>query len=398
MFIENNQANGDRERLSVAQKNINFANMAGIYIHIPFCSRKCIYCDFYSIALRAETVDNYLKAVGREYLSRIDELNGESVSTLYVGGGTPSLLTEAQLQTLMTPIDTSSVAEATIEVNPDDVTSAMAVALRRLGFNRVSIGVQSFDDVELALIGRRHDARKAVEAVEILRNAGFENISIDLIYGIPGQSLESFSRSVYAALNLRVCHISAYCMTYEEGTRLTRMRDAGKLVEVDDETCVAMYQLLVDRLKAAGYEHYEISNFALPGCRSWHNCSYWNFTPYLGLGASAHSFDGRLRRCNPASLREYLQKINDVGFAYDVESETTEQLYNEWIMTRLRTADGLDLLDVGTRWGAKMEKHTRSVLSGFEKEGLVRLNADVASLTDRGVMLSDMIFRELFVV
>lgn len=398
MFIENNQANGDRERLSVAQKNINFANMAGIYIHIPFCSRKCIYCDFYSIALRAETVDNYLKAVGREYLSRIDELNGESVSTLYVGGGTPSLLNVAQLQTLMAPIDTSSVAEATIEVNPDDVTSAMAVALRRLGFNRVSIGVQSFDDVELALIGRRHDARKAVEAVEILRNAGFENISIDLIYGIPGQSLESFSRSVDAALNLRVCHISAYCMTYEEGTRLTRMRDAGKLVEVDDETCVAMYQLLVDRLKAAGYEHYEISNFALPGFRSRHNCGYWNFTPYLGLGASAHSFDGRLRRCNPASLREYLQKINDVGFAYDVESETTEQLYNEWIMTRLRTADGLDLLDVGTRWGTKMEKHTRSVLSGFEKEGLVRLNADVASLTDRGVMLSDMIFRELFVV
>ena len=372
--------------------------MAGIYIHIPFCSRKCIYCDFYSIALRADTVDNYLKAVGREYLSRIDELSGESVSTLYVGGGTPSLLTVAQLQTLMAPIDTSSVAEATIEVNPDDVTSAMAVALRRLGFNRVSIGVQSFDDVELALIGRRHDARKAVEAVEILRNAGFENISIDLIYGIPGQSLESFSRSVDAALNLRVCHISAYCMTYEEGTRLTRMRDAGKLVEVDDETCVAMYQLLVDRLKAAGYEHYEISNFALPGFRSRHNCGYWNFTPYLGLGASAHSFDGRLRRCNPASLREYLQKINDVGFAYDVESETTEQLYNEWIMTRLRTADGLDLLDVGTRWGAKMEKHTRSVLSGFEKEGLVRLNADVASLTDRGVMLSDMIFRELFVV
>lgn len=372
--------------------------MAGIYIHIPFCSRKCIYCDFYSIALRADTVDNYLKAVGREYLSRIDELSGESVSTLYVGGGTPSLLTVAQLQALMAPIDTSSVAEATIEVNPDDVTSAMAVALRRLGFNRVSIGVQSFDDVELALIGRRHDARKAVEAVEILRNAGFENISIDLIYGIPGQSLESFSRSVDAALNLRVCHISAYCMTYEEGTRLTRMRDAGKLVEVDDETCVAMYQLLVDRLKAAGYEHYEISNFALPGFRSRHNCGYWNFTPYLGLGASAHSFDGRLRRCNPASLREYLQKINDVGFAYDVESETTEQLYNEWIMTRLRTADGLDLLDVGTRWGAKMEKHTRSVLSGFEKEGLVRLNADVASLTDRGVMLSDMIFRELFVV
>ena len=372
--------------------------MAGIYIHIPFCSRKCIYCDFYSIALRADTVDNYLKAVGREYLSRIDELSGESVSTLYVGGGTPSLLTVAQLQTLMAPIETSSVAEATIEVNPDDVTSAMAVALRRLGFNRVSMGIQSFDDVELALIGRRHDARKAVEAVEILRNAGFENISIDLIYGIPGQSLESFSRSVNAALNLRVCHISAYCMTYEEGTRLTRMRDAGKLVEVDDETCVAMYQLLVDRLKAAGYEHYEISNFALPGCRSRHNCGYWNFTPYLGLGASAHSFDGRLRRCNPASLREYLQKINDVGFAYDVESETTEQLYNEWIMTRLRTADGLDLLDVGTRWGAKMEKHTRSVLSGFEKEGLVRLNADVASLTDRGVMLSDMVFRELFVV
>ncbi|MDD6668085.1 MAG: radical SAM family heme chaperone HemW [Bacteroidales bacterium] len=372
--------------------------MAGIYIHIPFCSRKCIYCDFYSIAPRVETVDSYLTAVGREYLSRIGELDGKPVSTLYVGGGTPSLLTVAQIQSLLEPIDRTNVVESTIEVNPDDVTPEMAAGLRRLGFNRVSMGIQSFDDAELALIGRRHNARKAVEAVEILRNAGFENISIDLIYGIPGQSLESFTRSVDAALNLRVCHISAYCMTYEEGTRLTRMRDAGKLVEVDDETCVAMYQLLVDRLKSAGYEHYEISNFALPGRRSQHNCSYWNFTPYLGLGASAHSFDGSLRRSNPASLRQYIQKINDFGVAYDEEIETPEQLYNEWIMTRLRTADGLDLLDVGTRWGEKMEKHTRSVLLGFENEGLVRLSADVASLTDRGVMLSDMIFRELFVV
>ena len=375
--------------------------MAGIYIHIPFCKRKCSYCDFYSVA-NTRLADEYVSALVRELHIRAAEIDFDCVTTIYIGGGTPSVLTLAQMHKLMQglreKVNFANVREVTIEVNPDDVTSAMAVALRRLGFNRVSIGVQSFDDVELALIGRRHDARKAVEAVEILRNAGFENISIDLIYGIPGQSLESFSRSVDAALNLRVCHISAYCMTYEEGTRLTRMRDAGKLVEVDDETCVAMYQLLVDRLKAAGYEHYEISNFALPGFRSRHNCGYWNFTPYLGLGASAHSFDGRLRRCNPASLREYLQKINDVGFAYDVESETTEQLYNEWIMTRLRTADGLDLLNVGTRWGAKMEKHTRSVLSGFEKEGLVRLNADVASLTDRGVMLSDMIFRELFVV
>lgn len=376
-----------------------FCIMSGIYIHIPFCKRKCIYCDFYSVAVSEEKLDAYLDALVKEYRVRKAELGGSAVRTLYIGGGTPSLVPAENLGGLLHGLcDVAELEEVTIEVNPDDVTPVYARALAEIGVNRVSMGVQSFDDGQLAMLNRRHSGAQAAEAVATLRQAGFSNISIDLIYGIPGQTLESWAQTVGKAVALDVPHISAYSLTYEEGTRLTRMRDAGKLQECSDEQTVAMFDLLGRVLTEAGYEQYEISNFAKPGMYSRHNSSYWNFTPYIGLGASAHSFDGRMRRYNPSDLRGYMAAVGERGYAYEEEQETADELYNEWVMTRLRTVWGLDLANLRSRFGNRRADYAEKVLARFVDSEDVAIENGVARLTHRGIMVSDMIFRDLFLV
>lgn len=372
--------------------------MAGLYIHIPFCKRKCIYCDFYSIAGSPDLMGGYAGALIDEFDNRKDELGGERISTVYLGGGTPSLMPAGLLSKIVSHIGLDGVEEATIEVNPDDVAMEYVKELADMGFNRVSMGVQSFIDSELRLLNRRHDAKGARNAVDILKRCGIQNISIDLIYGIPGQTLQSWRESIDAALSLDVPHISAYNLTYEEGTRLTMMRDKGRIKEVGDELCVDMFDALSGLLSDAGYEQYEISNFSKPGMYSRHNSSYWNFTPYLGLGASAHSFDGRKRRYNPSNLREYVKLIKEKGYAYRVEEETENQLYNEWVMTRLRTKWGLDINDLGMRFGRHYEKTAAEILEKYSGEGDVHIENGIARLTKKGIMISDMIFRDLFVV
>lgn len=373
--------------------------MSGIYIHIPFCKRKCIYCDFYSVAVSEEKLDAYLDALVKEYRVRKAELGGSAVRTLYIGGGTPSLVPAEKLGGLLHGLcDVAKLEEVTIEVNPDDVTPVYARALAEIGVNRVSMGVQSFDDGQLAMLNRRHSGAQAAEAVATLRQAGFSNISIDLIYGIPGQTLESWAQTVGKAVALDVPHISAYSLTYEEGTRLTRMRDAGKLQECSDEQTVAMFDLLGRELTEAGYEQYEISNFAKPGMYSRHNSSYWNFTPYIGLGASAHSFDGRMRRYNPSDLRSYMAAVGERGYAYEEEQETADELYNEWVMTRLRTVWGLDLANLRSRFGNRRADYAEKVLARFVDSEDVAIENGVTRLTHRGIMVSDMIFRDLFLV
>ena len=287
--------------------------MAGVYVHIPFCASRCSYCDFFSTLKLPQTGEAYVEAVVAEARLRCAELRGEAVRTLYMGGGTPSQLPLPLLERLLAGlgevIDLGSVEEFTVEANPDDVTPQWSAAVKALGVNRVSMGVQSFEDPILRAIGRRHTARQAVEAVNALRQAGIDNISIDLIYGLPGQTVASWARSVEEAIALEPQHISAYGLTYEEGTRLWRQRESGEVVEVPEEQCLEMYRTLVEMLAAAGYEHYEISNFALPGYHSRHNSSYWDETPYLGLGSAAHSYDGAVRRYNPADLQEYIATI-----------------------------------------------------------------------------------------
>lgn len=320
--------------------------MAGLYIHIPFCESKCIYCDFYSMANNNHLIDKYINALLVEAVLRKNELNSETLTTVYLGGGTPSLLSITQLSKLVNGLkkvfDFSDVEEFTIEVNPDDVTADYIQQAKSLGINRVSMGVQSFNDEDLRFINRRHTAKQATDAIHIIKKAGIDNISIDLIYGIPGQNIEIWKNNVDTAISLSVQHISAYTLMYEEGTRLSVMRSLGKITEVDDDVVAAMYDYLVAQLKSNGYTHYEISNFALPGFHSRHNSSYWNLTPYLGLGVAAHSFDGTVRRYNPSNLKKYLDALGEGNLCVEVEKITKAEKYDEYVMLRLRTADGID--------------------------------------------------------
>lgn len=373
--------------------------MAGIYVHIPFCKKKCIYCDFFSVGASPENVEAYADLIIKEYEARREELGGEAVRTVYFGGGTPSLMSPRSLARILGSFrDMESVGEVTLEVNPDDVTPDFVRDIREAGINRVSMGVQSFDDAELRFLMRRHDARGAEMAVDCLRNGGIENVSIDLIYGIPGQTVASWERSLRKAIGMGLPHLSSYCLTYEEGTLLTRKRDKGEFEPLTDEGCVAMYDCLASEMRKAGYEHYEISNFALPGFRSRHNSAYWNFTPYLGLGASAHSFDGRCRRYNPSSLRGYRERIEQDGVACEIEQESVNELYNEWVMTRLRTSDGMSLNDLQSRFGEEKRSYAEKAAAPYLRAGDLKKEADVLSLTDRGVMVSDAVFRDLFIV
>ena len=374
--------------------------MAGIYVHIPFCASRCSYCDFYSTLSLDAVGEAYVKAVLAEAGLRRDELRGEPVKTLYLGGGTPSQLPLPLLSTLMSGLnevfDLGGVEECTVEANPDDVTPSWCAALRRLGVNRVSMGVQSFEDDILRLIGRRHTVRQAVEAVSRLRDAGIANISIDLIFGLPSQTLASWTESVHRAIDLHPQHISAYGLTYEEGTRLWWQRERGEVTEVPEEQCLEMYRILVEELKAAGYEHYEISNFALPGYYSRHNSSYWDGTSYLGLGAAAHSYDGEVRRYNPCDLQAYISCISAGSPAYEQEQLEWWQRYDERVMLGLRTAHGVDVARLREDFGEDAWNHFTSEARHLIDAGHLRLTEDDRYiLTSDGIMLSDSIIRDL---
>ncbi|MBR5686028.1 MAG: radical SAM family heme chaperone HemW [Muribaculaceae bacterium] len=372
--------------------------MAGVYVHIPFCMQRCVYCDFYS-TIDAAWQDTYVDTLIDEARHRHCEIR-QSFKTLYVGGGTPSQLKTDLMSRLVKglrealPLD--DLEEFTVEVNPDDVTGQYARFLVDRGVNRVSMGVQSFVDDELRLIRRRHDAQAARLAVKTIRDAGINNISIDLIYGIPGQTLDSWRYSVDEAIALGVQHISAYNLSYEKGTPLWNLRASGEVAELDDDTCVAMYQLLVKRLKSAGYEHYEISNFAQPGFHSRHNSAYWDGTPYLGLGAAAHSFDGEVRRYNPADLQKYLDRINEQGIAYDEERLTAEEQYDETVMLALRTARGLDTAIIHDRFGQDTYDYLMRQARQHIDEGRLTALGGQLRLTPEAVMLADAIIRDLF--
>lgn len=307
--------------------------MAGLYVHIPFCRAKCAYCDFYSGPLRAFEARGYFDAIARELAARRGEVG--PFATVYVGGGTPSSVEPS----FLAPFLALAPGERTVEVNPEDVTPAYAEALLAAGANRVSMGVQSLVDSELQAVGRRHSADAARLAFATLRAAGFDNISLDLIYGLPGQSLDSWRRSLDGVLELAPEHLSAYSLTYEEGTLLTARVRAGKLEEASDELVEQMYGDLCAAASAAGFVHYEISNFALPGREAVHNSAYWDMTPYLGLGPGAHSFDGNVRRANPANLKEYLTSPET---AAEIEPETADNRFNDLLITALRTARGID--------------------------------------------------------
>ena len=377
--------------------------MAGLYIHIPFCASRCIYCGFYSttrLDLRQQYVDAVCHEMELRPLSSDGKTAGntvlggfaaEPVSTVYLGGGTPSQLTIPQLGQLFIYINKvyplTSKPEITIEANPDDVTPKYVAELQRLGVNRVSMGAQTFDDQRLRFLRRRHTAAQVREAVAILRDAGIRNISIDLMYGFPNETIDDWQLDINAALALNVEHISAYCLMIEEGTPLHRMG----IEACDEETERAMYELLIEKLTAAGYEHYEISNFARPGFRSRHNSSYWHDIPYIGLGAAAHSYDGHCRSWNVSDIRQYIDTVNEGHIPCESEILDDDTHYNDRIATALRTSDGLDLTTLS-------DHHRRYCLQEaqpFIRDGLLRQRGNCLVLTRRGLFVSDMVMSAL---
>lgn len=369
--------------------------MAGIYIHIPFCKQRCIYCDFYSTAQRL-MIDSYIDCLLLEAGMR-DCI--KHPKTVYMGGGTPSLLGLDQMRKLINGLneiyDFSGVVEFTVEVNPDDVNVDYIRGLKELGVNRVSMGIQSFNDNELKAINRRHNATDAVNAVKSIKNAGIENISIDLIYGIPGQTINSWHESIACALRLNVKHISAYNLSYEKGTKLWMLRNRGEVKEIDDSTCIEMYQLLINSLKKAGYIHYEISNFCLLNYHSKHNSSYWDETPFIGLGASAYSYDGVNRSYNPPSLHNYVNSIKSGKLVIETEETQWWERYDEMVMVSLRTIKGLNLSKVFDLYGEKVVNHVMKAAKPHIDCGHILLKDNHLIIAEDAVMMSDTIIRDI---
>jgi oxygen-independent coproporphyrinogen-3 oxidase len=337
--------------------------------------------------------DEVLAAMREELSARAAELEGTVLKTIYFGGGTPTVCSPEELGSLLGVIrvlfDTSQVEEITVEANPDDLSDEYLCRLAKEGVNRLSVGVQSFRNEDLKMMNRRHDAEGAVRAVEVARRAGFENISIDLIYGLPDVSVEEWTESVKKAIELGVEHISAYCLTIEENTLFGKRGVKG----ADEDVVESEYEVMCRLLSEAGYEHYEISNFALPGYRSRHNGAYWKGTPYLGIGPGAHSYNGvDMRSWNPPTVGAYL-----AGVGAEKESLSEGELYDEYVMVRLRTCEGVDLKEVEERFGVDRKEHFLRLAERFISEGvLVRREDGRIAFTEHGWLVSDAVIEELF--
>ncbi|MDR2804235.1 MAG: radical SAM family heme chaperone HemW [Dysgonamonadaceae bacterium] len=370
--------------------------MAGIYIHIPFCRTRCSYCDFCSVAVgktRGERED-YVEALCQELQERKTYLQGHSIETIYFGGGTPSQLSakhfEKIFETLAAVYPALAPCEITLEANPDDLTPEYLDSLKKLPFNRISLGVQSLNDAELRFLNRRHDASSAVRAVRLCREKGFENISIDLMYGLPNQTLKSWQSTLRQAVGLDVQHLSAYHLTYEEGTPLFDRLQQEIVHSIDEDLSVALFETLIDVLTGAGFEQYEISNFARSGYSSRHNSGYWNGAPYLGIGASAHSYNGESRQWN--------KKIPGAEYkTYGIEMEILDEkaLFNDFIITRLRTMKGIDLRELQTLFGEQKKACCLQQANKHLSNQLLKIKNSHLQLTQKGIFVSDRIMSDL---
>jgi oxygen-independent coproporphyrinogen-3 oxidase len=373
--------------------------MAGIYIHIPFCASKCHYCNFFStVSLKHK--DDVKRAIISELEQRPGYLGGEAVETVYYGGGTPTLLAVDELLEIQRAVEENyslvAGAEITIEANPDDLDSGTARRLRKSGFNRISIGTQAFDDDILSKLNRRHSAATAVAAVENAKNAGFERVSIDLIYGIPGLDDLKWKQEIRKSVDLGVSHISAYHLTVEKGTALDVLIRKKKYPAPDEDAGVRQFSLLTEELEKAGFEHYEISNFAAKGHYSRHNTNYWRQKPYLGAGPSAHSYDLVSRQWNPAGIKSYLDIVKSGEFDRYREVLTDADKFNEYVMLSLRTARGADLKTVRLQF-PQFESFFIKQCNVQIAKGLMKENGGVYTLTSKGKFLADGIAGEFFV-
>ena len=372
--------------------------MAGLYIHIPFCAKRCLYCDFFSNT-DMKFKEPYVSAVIREMQLRQEYIGGEPLDTIYFGGGTPSQLQQADFERIFKAIDClfniSSCKEITLEVNPDDMTPEYVASLRNLPFNRVSMGVQSFKEKDLHFLNRRHDREQALRAVELCKENGIPNISIDLIYGLPGQTLEEWQENLDDAIHLEIHHISAYHLIYEEGTALYKLMEAGKVAPIEEELSVTLFSTLINRLAEAGYLHYEISNFARPGYFSQHNSSYWTGKKYIGIGPSAHSYDGESRQWNISSLPHYLEGIRTGIPNIEIEKLDINTKYNDFIITGLRTMWGIRTSDIREQFGEEKQAYLERQAATYLHQGLLIYENDTLTLSKEGIFISDGIMSDL---
>lgn len=374
--------------------------MSGVYIHIPFCASRCIYCDFYSTTIRGKAHE-YVDALLKEYEERSDFLPSEEpLRTIYIGGGTPSLLPISELKRLIDFFNNDDIEEFTIEANPEDICEEWAKSVGQYSNIRISIGVQSLNDNELRIINRRHNSKKPIEAVKLLRDASIKNISLDLMYGLPTQTLETWEESINGIIALNPEHISAYCLSVEEESPLGKLVEDGKLTPADEELCLEMAELLRKKLKEAGYTQYEISNYSKPGFESKHNSSYWDGTPYIGLGPGAHSYDGKYqRRWNLGDLNSYLNgERKENG-----ETLTDKDIFNETVMLGLRTNKGVSASlfeNTDNYYNNKdynKKAYYKKTINKLISRGLITKKGNNLILTESGLALADEIMRELFI-
>jgi oxygen-independent coproporphyrinogen-3 oxidase len=392
--------------------------MAGIYFHIPFCKKRCLYCDFFSSTSIKEK-EKYVDALCNELQDRKDYLQGQPIETIYFGGGTPSQLSAKDFEKIFAVIQSviagltrnpqkitadypgipcqvqdgkflQQFLEITLEANPDDITPDYLNAIRHLPFNRISLGIQSFDDQELQFLNRRHNARSAIEAVYLLQKEGFNNISIDLMYGLPEQTPEIWDATLRQAMALNVQHISAYHLIYEENTPLFSLLKQGAITPIDEDLSVHLFEMLIDTLADAGFEQYEISNFAKPGYRSRHNSSYWTGAHYLGIGAAAHSYNGISRQWNVRVQGEgYRAKESEV------EIMDEKMAYNDFIITRLRMMEGINLQELISLFGEEKKACCLRQAQKYMDNQLLEMEDNHLRLTRKGIFVSDGIMSAL---
>ena len=370
----------------------------GLYIHIPFCKQACHYCDFhFSTSLKKK--EKLVEMLCRELVLRKNELNSPEIQTIYFGGGTPSLLEAEELQqifeTIYSNYKIAENPEITLEANPDDLTEEKINVLADSKINRLSIGIQSFFEEDLKLMNRAHNAEEALKSIQLAKQS-FDNISIDLIYGIPGMSLERWNRNLEISLELGVPHISSYALTVEPNTALQKFIERGKIKPVDDEAAKLHFEILMETLTKHGFEHYEFSNFGKPGYFSENNTAYWLGKPYLGVGPAAHSYDGNSRKWNISNNPLYIKALEKRGIPQETETLSLSDKYNEYVMTRLRTKFGVELAEVSEKFGEKYKVHFTELAKPLQKEDLLQKKNGIYHITSKGKFLSDGIAADLF--
>nr|WP_321353817.1 radical SAM family heme chaperone HemW [uncultured Draconibacterium sp.] len=375
--------------------------MAGIYIHIPFCRQKCYYCDFYK-TVNTSLQHDFISALKNEAKVRKNYLNDETVETIYFGGGTPSVLTAPEIAEILAVLNdefkVNSDAEITFEANPDDLSNDYLKALKQEGINRLSIGIQAFQNRHLENMNRRHNATQAIEAIENAAKTGFSNLSADLIYGLPDLTPKEWEESLNQMFKLPVKHLSAYHLTYHEGTAFYTWLKKGTLKELKEAESVAQFNTLVDLSIANGFEHYEISNLAKDQLYSRHNTAYWMGTKYLGLGPSAHSFDGVSRRWNDSSVETYIKAQTNNQTYFEEEKLSENDQYNEYILTRIRTKWGVSEKELEQRFGREKASYFSRQLVRYKDTGVMQINNEIITLTRKGLFVSDEIMADLMII